>query len=220
VYSLFIAAIAAGPVACIAPRQPEHAIRSADTSAIVVQAPSPQDPAFVVILAADAGRYFARREKEPLPQQCSEQPTGLADTWQPTRDIVIRAEALLPPVLAAAWSGVGWGREGRQAWHYHRQYAGIVLGDRELVYINGVETSMAQRAVAGEVIRDDGDTVAARRAVREHLTGAVTAVDAGARSWGVVYDPRTERFGVVAFACTMYGPVAPSPGARIVPPAA
>lgn len=94
-------------------------------------------------------------------------PGEVTDYWAPSRqqvdDLEARLSQLQPKIAAPGDSD--------------RQYVGIVVGGRRLIYINAF------------TLPDDSDLDPARTAIR--------VCDGGAAFWGAVFDPQTGQFSQV-----------------------
>jgi hypothetical protein len=128
-------------------------------------------------LPTDAVVLPGRMAAEMLHQCSRAAPTEVESTWQPGVDEVLALEALLPAALRAQaakgdpnWSAApsGW----------RRQYIGIVIKSRRLIY--------------GNFIPKDLDPGSWR-------TSPQIVCDGGASFFGVVYDVADNRFTALAF---------------------
>ncbi|MCF7750096.1 hypothetical protein KQ945_05020 [Bacillus subtilis subsp. subtilis] len=88
--------------------------------------------------------------------------------WAPSRQQVEQLEARLPSLEAQV----------RNAADFDRQYVGIEMGGRQVIYLNAFPAG-------------DHDVDPARTAIR--------ACDGGAQFWGAVFDPATGSFSDVQF---------------------
>lgn len=120
-----------------------------------------------------------------LGRQCSRiSPGPIESTWLPSDEDVEAVETplnvLLTERLAKAGSDAAPG-------DYYRQYAGLVIGGRRVIYVNGVHA----RAVEPEA-----DPA---RPSNDWRTRVVRICDGGPITFGVEFDPTTGQFANFAF---------------------
>ena len=115
-----------------------------------------------------------------MTHQCSrEAPTDFEATWIPTEEHITELEARLSAVeiiQSTACCCPGRSVEGIQS--YYRQYVGIVIEGRELIYINAFRQGTETNDWGWE---------------------PVVYCDGGDLFWGVLYDPETKEFFGLAF---------------------
>lgn len=139
--------------------------------------PAALDPATGFILPADHARE--------LLSQCSRNtPQGVQGTWLPDAGQIRALEAALPQALARAR---GPDRQQVQP-GYGRQYGGIVIGGRKLIYVNAFPMSVID-------FYRSSVAVITKKAHRE----AVVICDGGPDFFGAVYDPLSRTFRDFAF---------------------
>lgn len=121
-----------------------------------------------------------------LLQQCS-RPSPEKDSvegyWTPGAAQIRELEAGLTPLLRDSLNRIGGGRTATVAQHlavYHRQYAGLVMNGRRIIYVNGFVQSP-------EMAEATGDTTRWRELPTQ-------VCDGGEAFFGVEYDPATRRF--------------------------
>jgi len=118
-------------------------------------------------------------------KQCSRPtPEPLTGTWQPSDADIKALEANLPRVQQLR-SKQCCNPQARvkDLKNYYRQYVGVVIGNRKLIYINAFAVPLID-------ITDRKD-----RWRREPML----TCDGGSAFWGAVYDPRTKEFSELAF---------------------
>jgi len=140
----------------------------------------------VVLPAASAARW----------QPCTEPPFGVAGFWTPSDSLAKAVDGALAPVLAAALRRVG--AEGRAA-DYHRQYLGVVIDGRRMVYVNGFHHFYVEDMLRTEMVVARIDTTSPPVGADFWKRYPVGVCDGGAAFFGVVYDPLARRFGAVRF---------------------
>jgi hypothetical protein len=135
------------------------------------------DPKWGVVFAGEKARELARECSRPSPGPIS-------GTWTPTPRIIRDLEIGLPPVLARELTRYGSTAEPST---YYRQYGGLIIGGRRIVYVNGFHRQIVDNAV--ENVRHGGhaDPTKWRRQ-------AALICDGGAITFGVEYDPAARTF--------------------------
>lgn len=121
----------------------------------------PLNPAWGVIFPAAQAPLLAR--------QCSRATPSAEGVWQPAAADIVRLEAGLTRLLAA---------QNVQPAAYYRQYGGLIVGGRRLIYVNGARNAVVH-----------GDW----------RTNAISICDGGALAFGVEYDPASGTFAHFAF---------------------
>src|SRR6266571_1175119 len=123
------------------------------------------------------------RHAQELARQCSRDgPPEFQDTWQPSELDIKELEARLPLLekLKASLCCIK-GARVKNVHDYYRQYVGIVVNGRKLVYINALAVSLE------------------RHYTNEWKTAPVMVCDGGSEFWGAIYDPSTKTFSQLAF---------------------
>lgn len=115
-----------------------------------------------------------------LIHQCSrESPVAIQSVWTPSTEILEQMESHLTEITklkAKICCGIGNSVDDVNA--YYRQYAGLVVEDRKLVYINAL---------------------ARKSGIKDWRTQAVLHCGGGRSFWGVMYDPASKIFFDLAF---------------------
>lgn len=112
-----------------------------------------------------------------LERLCSrEGPGRVTAGWQPTSEEIVQAEARLPKFVLAN------GRPKEPLSEYRRQYLGVVIGGRRLIYVNVFREWLIERPEPTGV------------APYDWRTRFVRVCDGGDDFWGALYDPQTRRF--------------------------
>lgn len=131
------------------------------------------DPAKGVLLPPD--------KAETLTRQCSRKSPGpLTGTWTPTPGAIADLEARLGAELEKQIAATP--NTGASPQDYYRQYAGLLLAGKQVIYINGI--------AAGAVERETGE---------RWKTEPIMICDGGSITFGVEYDPATKSFENFAF---------------------
>ncbi len=108
--------------------------------------------------------------------QCSRSVPKSTGTWSPTLQDMALAERDLDKIGRLRANCCVRGARIRDPRNFIRQYVGIVLGSRKVLYINAFPIELPSRGL-------------------EQLgQKAMVACDGGPGYWGVVYDPQTRRF--------------------------
>lgn len=115
-----------------------------------------------------------------LIHQCSrESPVAIQSVWTPSAEILEDMESRLTAISrleASICCGIGASVDDVNA--YYRQYAGLVVEDRKLIYIN----AFAHNA-----------------GIKDWHTQPVLHCGGGRSFWGVLYDPASKLFFDLAF---------------------
>lgn len=131
--------------------------------------------------APDSGVVFEGDKARELTQQCSRAAPGPAEeTWTPeAADIAAMEPALATLIDTELYAQ--WPNEALSASDYRRQYGGLIVGGRRIIYINGFRAE-------GE----DGEIAVWR-------TWPMIICDGGPITFGVEYDPADGSFSNFAF---------------------
>ena len=130
-----------------------------------------EDPGNYVLLDAHHGPAVLLQCSRPVPEP-------LRGTWQPSAADIKALEANLPRIQQLASDA--FVKDVRK---YYRQYVGVIIGNRKLIYIN-----------AFAIPPIDGNE--RERPWREQ---PIFTCDGGRLYWGAVYDPETNLFSDLAF---------------------
>ncbi len=131
------------------------------------------------------GTVFPAERARTLLYQCSRiVPQNVEGTWTPAARQIRELEARLPEALKRAESAAG--RETKAPTHYDRQYGGIVVAGRKIVYVNTYP----------HVPADAHGSPAGKNPRR---TEAFAVCDGGTDFWGAEYDPETKTFAHFSF---------------------
>jgi hypothetical protein len=115
------------------------------------------------------GVIFPAEQAASLTRQCSRTTPRPEGAWQPLPSDIAKLEPGLANLLIA---------QKVQPGAYYRQYGGLTVGGRHLIYVNGVRNA---------VVRADW------------RSNAISICDGGALAFGVEYDPATGAFAHFAF---------------------
>ncbi len=115
------------------------------------------------------GVIFPAAQAPLLARQCSRSTPSAEGVWQPAAGDIARLEPGLARTLAA---------QQVQPGAYYRQYGGLVVGGRRIVYVNGARNAIVH-----------GDW----------RSTPISICDVGALAFGVEYDPASGAFSHFAF---------------------
>ena len=152
----------------------------------------------VLILAATADALTALDPRDGIVlslehatdviHQCSRSSPGSVEgSWLPAEREIRDLEARLPQALNDALAKSG--RPAERSRDIGRQYAGLRVAGRKIIYVNGFPLSMIQTE-ARNTPRPSRDG---------WKTRAVMVCDGGPAFFGVEYDPKTRTFSNFAF---------------------
>jgi hypothetical protein len=123
---------------------------------------------------------------------CSRDAPGRSGYWAPDAETIKALEDALAPALQRALDekkkrtrNASW---NPSAGDYYRQYMGIRVGRRQVVYINGFDKGYAERLARTRPELTDS-----------WRTTAVNVCDGGASFFGAEYDPATRQISNVRF---------------------
>jgi hypothetical protein len=143
-----------------------------------------------VLLYAQGGvRYVVLppREARQVSELCRAGPK-VDGAWQPSRVDTDTLESRLPLIAKLASTSGLVGIHIAQPERYYRQYLGIVVKDRKLIFVNAF--------LLDELPAD----------WHERL---VNYCDGGSTFWGVVYDPKTHQFSELSTDAALPAPPPP-----------
>lgn len=128
--------------------------------------------------------FPAAKARELAPQCSRISPGPVTDVWTPANADIDAMEPALAKLLASKLAAVDGGHYAT-AGDYYRQYAGLVIGGRRIIYAGGVHKSavMDNRPEYRDLWRRQ----------------AVTICDGGPIVFGVEYNPTTKTFANFAF---------------------
>ena len=129
------------------------------------------------------GAVFSEEAARDLLNQCSRNTPGpVQGTWQPNKAQIAKLEELLPKAIDEALAKRGEHPDRSRV--YLRQYAGLVVGGRKIIYVNAFT-----RDVLGTEQSSTLDW-------RLHAT---LVCDGGSGFFGVEFDPDKETFAHFEF---------------------
>jgi len=141
--------------------RPSGVLRVAATAAFAVGcAHTALEPGHATVIPAQNARLVAKQCSRP-------DPPAFDEAWEPSPAQIEELEKKLPslgriPDIASSW----------------RQYVGIVVGGKKLIYVNGFSTQPP---------------------LEHWKTEPVIMCDGGQAAWGVLYDPVKRTFSELAF---------------------
>lgn len=146
--------------------------------------PEPSQAVTAPLLRPDHRTILNGPEALKLAHQCSRVSPGPVESqWTPTEAQIAALEPTLASVIATHLQAAG---SQASPGNYYRQYAGFVIGDRRVIYINGVAASAIEQAPDPAHAFD-------------WRTQAVSICDGGPITFGVEYDVATTYFSLFAF---------------------
>jgi hypothetical protein len=111
-------------------------------------------------------------------------PWPIESTWRPDGNLIPRLERRLAPALQAALDRTPEGRYPKPGVAgFYRQYIGLVVGGRRIIYINGAHEKILRSA----------------RQPDEWKTVAWNGCDGGLLFFGAEYDPATGEVSNIIF---------------------
>jgi hypothetical protein len=127
------------------------------------------------------GTIFQAAQAGQLAHQCSRaSPSPVTGTWQPTFAQIAALEPKLSDYLTAQL--VPYSKERPSAADYYRQYGGLVVNGRQIIYVNGFYRGLLLTAPQ-----------------TAWLTRPELICDGGIIAFGIEYDPATGAFNHFAF---------------------
>lgn len=142
-----------------------------------LSASSAFNPDWRVTLSGKAARELALPCSRPVPGPVS-------SNWSPMRRTIDKLEERLAPLLARELA-----RYNSQSspGDYYRQYAGLVIGGRRIVYVNGFRRQIVENAINNARYGGHSNPDSWRYE-------PVRICDGGDISFGAEYDPETGNF--------------------------
>jgi hypothetical protein len=167
--------------------------------------------AAIAIVLASCATHDSRRnhaegsilegdEARKVLDQCSHYgPAEATSIWRPSSDDLYELESRLPKFLKHQELHPPGSLQG-----YYRQYVGVVVDSRRLIYVNAFPKESIAADVAAlqqfkrehpEVnTKDPRDFPESMRSLDGWRSHAVIVCDGGSSYWGVLYDPSIKRF--------------------------
>lgn len=152
------------------------------------EAATPEAPPVPIVqLDPSKGAILPAAKAERLSKQCSRPSPGpVTGTWSPSKSQIADLEFVLGEEIETQLKAIP--KAGAKPQDYYRQYAGLTIGGKQVIYVNGVQDSVVER--------DQG----AGRPQRGLWTNEpVMICDGGTITFGVEYDPATKAFDKFAF---------------------
>jgi hypothetical protein len=147
----------------------------------------PADPAPVTPFVPEWGAVLPAIEGFKVARPCSRRrPDKVMDVWTPDRDVIARFDRELAPLVQGALERSPMPR--KPTWSsgsYYRQYVGLVIDNRRIVYANAFLPLVTPRTPTGV-----SDT---------WQTQIVNACDGGERFFGAEFDVESGRVKYLAF---------------------
>jgi len=138
-------------------------------------------------VAPDRFAVLMSSRAEELLSQCSRPAPEAEGTWQPSISDIAQLETDLPHLVGRKARGCCIrGERLRDVNTYFRQYVGVVISGRKLIYINAFPMTEF----------DDWPPQVSRPAWREE---PIKVCDGGSGYWGALYDPVRRSFSDLAF---------------------
>jgi hypothetical protein len=134
--------------------------------ALLLAAPAAAAP---MAVSPNWGVIFPAERAPALARQCSREAPRAEGAWQPLPSDIARLEPALTSLLIG---------KSLQPAAYYRQYGGLVVNGRHIIYVNGARNAVVQ-----------GDW----------HTQAISICDGGQLAFGVEWDPATGSFAHFAF---------------------
>ncbi len=144
-------------------------------------------PVPIVQLDPAKGAILPLNKVERLARQCSRKSPGpVTGTWTPGKAMIADLEFALGEEIETNLKAVP--NAGAKPQDYYRQYAGLLIDGKQIIYINGVQGSVVER-----------DQGAGRPGRGLWTNEPVMICDGGTITFGVEYDPATKAFDKFAF---------------------
>jgi hypothetical protein len=151
-----------------------------------------------VALDPGHGVIFPAEKAASLAHQCSRSSPGPIDsTWTPVESQISELEAQLPREFVVQAARASW--KGLHVADYYRQYAGMVIGGRQIIYVNAFVGSMPPNAKSVEDASKLPPGPLRSRLERDWHTSPVGICDGGAGAFGVEYFPDSKAFADFEF---------------------
>jgi len=138
-------------------------------------APEPQSP-----FPADTRSLFPGEHALELVSQCSRaEPSPIEGTWTPDEAVLDQFDAALPAIFDAQHQR-DWQSLDLSIANYHRQYGGLVIGGRRIVYVNAFRSSLL-----------NSSPMTPRDPTRTWRNYPMRLCDGGPSAFGAQYNPDT-----------------------------
>jgi len=124
------------------------------------------------ILSPEEAEHFLHPCSRPTPE-------GLSGSWTPTPTDIAPVEAALAGRVAAEMAKVRSDFRPKEPARYYRQYGGVFLGDRRLIFVVGLSKAMVDRRPA---------------AFSSWRREILRLCDFGDKVFGAVFDPKAKAF--------------------------
>lgn len=132
---------------------------------------------------ANTGAVFAGDKARELIHQCSRvSPGPIEGTWTPSSAEINQLE---PELVGFLWSQPSRSGAGAEPWDYYRQYGGLIIGGRRVIYVNGFQRGLLDNPNPAHPF--------------DWRTQVMSVCDGGDIVFGVEYDPATHAFAHFAF---------------------
>ena len=150
------------------------------------------------------GVLFAPERALQLLKQCSRTRfPAVRETWQPTIEQLPALEETVAAILEGRLAKYRWSESYRpHARDYYRQYVGIVLNGRKVIYINGFGTSYSWHVQMWPRPITALELQALPEAFRDPDSWRrvpVVVCDGGPTYFGAIYDPEAGRVDEFSF---------------------
>jgi hypothetical protein len=134
----------------------------------------------------NTGAIFPAHSARVLTNQCSRFAPDPEGVWTPSAEDIARLEPTLFSLVNDELRREGDQYGPRTAASYYRQYGGLIVGGRRIIYINGV-VNLEQRMIAmSEITRNHRSL--------DWRTQTFLLCDGGTTTFGVEYDVATHSF--------------------------
>jgi hypothetical protein len=149
--------------------------RNGGESTTAVSAEEDRSPA----VSNEKSAVLPEEMAQELTGQCSRSGPGpFEKTWQPQGTDIRKLESRLGSISSMASIGMVPGRQIKNPDRYYRQYVGIVVGKRKLIYINAFCEPWNPP----------------REKVKDWHQQPFVVCDGGSCLWGALYDPASGEF--------------------------
>lgn len=126
--------------------------------------------------------FAGERSRELIPQCSRLSPGPVEDTWTPSESELNALEVALPSLLERQLL-TRWPEDGIRALDYYRQYGGLVIAGRRIIYVHGVHKHIVELPSDPSTWRQN----------------AMRVCDGGPMAFGTEYNPQTREFSNFVF---------------------